>query len=503
MIDFKLIPVFLYLIFILTSCSNKTDKLIPLKTNDEWIFFDENFNEKERIKNVNIFSAHYIENSSSLELIPAYSNENIGFVNKEGNFVIPPIYKSVTIFSQGRAIVVAKEDYPKIINEKGKVLHELKEFQMVLAFSENFAAVKKDDLYGYIDTSGSVVIEPQFVSAYKFKNGLARVQLDDESQNYGVINTKGIFVIEPIYKYMSDFNKDGFAVVMLNDKYGVINTQNRFIINPENEFIHSFNEGLATVAVDGKYGYIDEMKNVKIQPQYIDAKAFKNNYAEVMTADSLWGLIDKKGDFVINPKYKNLNYISDNFILFYEKEAWGVIDINGKEKQKPIYKEVGINKYNYESVAVSDYFDIDLITEPIYTGLLGNSYNGLTKYSAKIDVWNIYSHLRNFLVEKGEYLETNGFRLNDGIKKYHQYTFQNERLIRIAELYDMGYLKYDYALRLQNRILYIIEKIYPNARIEKKEEELITIETSDITFHLMLSLSGNFRGQLIFIVNFE
>lgn len=43
-------------------------------------------------------------------------------------------------------------------------------------FSEGLAAVKKDGLWGYIDTDGNYAVEPKFYSAWAFSEGLAAVQ---------------------------------------------------------------------------------------------------------------------------------------------------------------------------------------------------------------------------------------------------------------------------------------------------------------------------------------
>jgi peptidoglycan/xylan/chitin deacetylase (PgdA/CDA1 family) len=51
-------------------------------------------------------------------------------------------------------------------------------------FSEGLAAVKKDGLYGYIDTRGNVVIPFVFVYAAPFFEGLAAASLDGEAMGF-------------------------------------------------------------------------------------------------------------------------------------------------------------------------------------------------------------------------------------------------------------------------------------------------------------------------------
>jgi hypothetical protein len=52
----------------------------------------------------------------------------------------------------------------------------------------------RDGKYGFIDATGQMVIEPQFLGAEGFWNGLAQVQLEGQ---YGYIDHSGQFVWGP------------------------------------------------------------------------------------------------------------------------------------------------------------------------------------------------------------------------------------------------------------------------------------------------------------------
>jgi hypothetical protein len=61
-------------------------------------------------------------------------------------------------------------------------------------FSEGLAVVVIGGKYGYIDESGSIVVEPKFDQAFNFDNGLATVQIADR---YGYIDTQGNYIWNP------------------------------------------------------------------------------------------------------------------------------------------------------------------------------------------------------------------------------------------------------------------------------------------------------------------
>jgi hypothetical protein len=63
--------------------------------------------------------------------------------------------------------------------------------------------IKVKDKIGFINSSGKVIIEPQFAAAGNFVNGLAPARKDGY---YGYIDTTGTFVIPPTYDYANDFD---------------------------------------------------------------------------------------------------------------------------------------------------------------------------------------------------------------------------------------------------------------------------------------------------------
>ena len=66
-----------------------------------------------------------------------------------------------------------------------------------------------DDLVGFIDVTGKVVIPPVYRCAHPFSEGLAKV---NDDWKFGFIDRTGKWVIKPVYERASDFN-DGVSVV--------------------------------------------------------------------------------------------------------------------------------------------------------------------------------------------------------------------------------------------------------------------------------------------------
>ena len=98
------------------------------------------------------------------------------------------------------------------------------EYDMLLPLSEGLALMKKGDLWGYVDASGKVIIEPQYTSATSFFNGIAFALKDGQSvaiDRYNNVFTGSDKI--PMDYYVNDKVIHSAAEMMIvkeTDKYG-------------------------------------------------------------------------------------------------------------------------------------------------------------------------------------------------------------------------------------------------------------------------------------------
>jgi hypothetical protein len=102
----------------------------------------------------------------------------------------------------------------------GKQISEMG-FENVYPFldEESYAAVCVDGKWGFIDSSGSVVIEPQYDDAKSFSIGLAAVSVDGM---WGYINASGEYRLMPVFTDAKPFSTDGIAAVEENGIWNYI-----------------------------------------------------------------------------------------------------------------------------------------------------------------------------------------------------------------------------------------------------------------------------------------
>ena len=72
---------------------------------------------------------------------------------------------------------------------------------------------------------------------------------------------QGNIVINPQYESAFHF-KEGLAPVKIDGKFGFIDKQGKIVIKPQFDYVHEFNNGVAEFDLDRKLGYVDKQGNI-------------------------------------------------------------------------------------------------------------------------------------------------------------------------------------------------------------------------------------------------
>lgn len=198
--------------------------------------------------------------------------------------------------------------------------YPLSSYDMIMPFHEGLAAVSKNEKIGFINKSGYEVIPCQYDNATEFKEGISSVILNNLT---GFINKTGKLVIP--YKYSPLFGYgfyDGVACVAVdspdyNEKWYVIDKTGKTQINcTQYSSLEFFSEGLALVAKDNKFGFINR-QGIEVIPCIYDYDSnsfdyqyfFKEGLCKVVQ-NGKYGFINNEGDVVIPIKYSSANNFS-------------------------------------------------------------------------------------------------------------------------------------------------------------------------------------------------
>ncbi len=136
-----------------------------------------------------------------------------GYLDKTGKVVIPCRYAWAGDFSGGRAVVSQGDGRWTVIDQSGQ---ELVTKDYINDFSEGLAWFKEGGKYGFLNTSGTVVVPAQYDLAGDFSEGRAWVgKAGGTGYRYGFIDPTGALVIPMNYDYAGYrvFFSEGLAQV--------------------------------------------------------------------------------------------------------------------------------------------------------------------------------------------------------------------------------------------------------------------------------------------------
>ena len=139
--------------------------------------------------------------------------------------------------SGGKYTIARKDDKIGFIDKEGKWVIE-PQFVKAKSFKNGYAGVYDGNKWGFIDTNGKVIIDYKYNDVdYFAENGLAPVKIDD----WGFVNIKGELVIEAKYGITSgSFGflsgrvaekgfVDGLARVKYNKKWGFLKSDGKLL----------------------------------------------------------------------------------------------------------------------------------------------------------------------------------------------------------------------------------------------------------------------------------
>lgn len=173
---------------------------------------------------------------------------------------------------------------------------------------------KKNGKWGFLNSSGSFVIAPQFDWVSHFSEGLAAVMV---RKRYGFIDETGGFVIGARYKDAGDFSEGlarvkiggatiyptGMTLTKRNDnKWQFIDKLGNTVFQIKADTVGDFSEGLASARIikSNRYlycGYLNKQGQWAIEPQFGSCEPFSHGTAKVLLNGEK-RLIDRQGKFI-------------------------------------------------------------------------------------------------------------------------------------------------------------------------------------------------------------
>ena len=314
-------------------------------------------------------------------------NENIAIIKKNnlygamdlnGNWIISPTFDSMEIYNEGISLVSQKDsngiaEYG-YIDTTGNIVIPA-QYEDATFFLNNRAIVSKGGIYNIIDKEGNTLIENSEYTEMNFLNTYIQAYKNDVC---GLLDYNGKAITECTFGgAIATFSKENCILQKVDGSFIMMNINGETIVDGAN-FLYMGAISLYDIdAITNQiYKNAINMNNKK----FSDLKS-KSQYDElymVVTNNQYIGLVDQNGNYIIEPnRYRTIDYISDEFIVVNEGALCGAIDIWNNPVLELNHKSIIPVTSNY--VAVKDKYNfygiidynVRQMVESSYTDILG------------------------------------------------------------------------------------------------------------------------------------
>lgn len=264
-------------------------------------------------------------NNNSVDLYPAYERKGNmkgwGYINHKGDFLIPPIYDLTIKFNNSGLGKVYRQNKAGFININGEEVLPI-EFDELNIVDDDLLIAEKDNKYFIFDTNGKELFSSSdytFIGNYSEDSFVVEKEIDNGVSAMGFIDKNGKEIIEATYEKVFNFNQGKAVVKLYDSNYEIINKRGETIQKLDYNYVLPSSGGNEYLVVDdeNRYGYLDRNGDIIVKPQFAIGSSFEDGYARVTNSDiesknRLWGIIDEKGEYVIDPEYTNITYLGED-----------------------------------------------------------------------------------------------------------------------------------------------------------------------------------------------
>ncbi len=319
-----------------------------------------------------------------------------GVINKTGNWIVllSDDYKSITI-NEGHAVIERKNGTENMLYDlrNKKIINQATH---ISGFYEGINTSCENGKCKAIDLTGKTLFEYEATKIYKFSNGLARVKKGDDFVGY--IDRTGKLVIPTNYYSIYDFESNGLAAIYPkevdgdnDDKYTLIDKTGKIVLSTKYSVLRDFSDGLYSVEKAGKpFGYINSNGDKVLECKY-ESSDFIDGIARVSKKkgdNTLYGLINKKGEIIAKIEYESIEISKDNNFVYMRKPEQSGTFFDKNLKIYDYFKYGFINpdrnifKCGLTAVKSNDYGDLEYLP-PSNKGDV--ELNEISNYLNKID----------------------------------------------------------------------------------------------------------------------
>lgn len=228
------------------------------------------------------------------------TSDNLGFATTK--LTLENEYDRVIVSYADNYAVVELAGKFGYINEEGEEVIPLK-YEAATLFDGNIASVQFEDTWGAINKDEETVIDFKYKAMGGFQNGYAVAKNKRNKWSLIDASDKSLFPFK--YDFLTPMNDEGVAIAKSKGKYGLIDQKGEVIVPFEYDFEEEYSgllqicEGYIWLKKENKWGAVDYSGKTIIPFKYDILNSTDGEEAKVWLGDKMQ-IVDKDGQCLQN-----------------------------------------------------------------------------------------------------------------------------------------------------------------------------------------------------------
>jgi hypothetical protein len=213
-------------------------------------------------------------------------------------------------------------------------------------YKRKYFPVLRNDQWGYIDSTGKIVLQPQYESAGDFINDRAVVKAGG---SYGVVDASFDTLLP--FKFDSIINNERLLLVCEKGQWYFYGYGGKLLHATAYRAIRELNEKnrapLYKVWSGNKCGLLDSTLAVVLPVKYDRFTRYTRNRF-LVNSSGMFGICDKKGKEIVPVQYDEITSFNDSIMQVRAGDKWGyIVESTGRVITPPRWHDIKILDAHY------------------------------------------------------------------------------------------------------------------------------------------------------------
>ena len=258
-----------------------------------------------------------------------------GLLGDDGAVVLAPVAVAVRDMVDGRAAVERAAGRWNLITRDGAMLLD-DDADGCGTFGDGLCPVRRGALWGYVDRDGGWAIEPRFADATAFAGGLAAVT-EPGAGGWRLLARDGRLLGDARYAEVGAC-RDGLARVAIDGRWGFVDPAGAVVVPPRFDHADDFHDGRASVRAGDAWTWIDRAGALLGEPRFDRAFDFRGGVG-LYQRGAFYGFVAASGE-VIADGFEDAGALIEGRAAICQRARWGFLDGTGAVVVRPRYTRV-------------------------------------------------------------------------------------------------------------------------------------------------------------------